>query len=477
MSIAIRIEHADDRFATVIADVKGAQGLSRYFMPLTIRWTRYTNIDRSPASVLCAVRRGPREGTLLDATTEPEFITALLAKIHAGDTIGNDLQRLEFRPTAAFAATPLTQIDTIKAVDREQSNSSVIVDDQYVVKILRRVTPVIHPEIEVGRFLADVAHFQNAPTLLGTLELVEGDSRTALAVVHDFIENQGDAWTVTGAGARPPGRRAAAAGRRTPFRRRSETASMLQRMRQIGTPHRRDASRFRQQRRYPRLRARADHRRRRRRAGPTLVSRAHSAVFELLERGCKELPERAAMRAQRLLAQPRGHHRSHRRWNGTRPSTACKIRHHGDFHLGQVLIAKDDAYILDFEGEPRRTLEERRAKAPPARDVAGFIRSIDYAASAARRSRAEPKPGRARRRRQRHPRLGRTAERRLLGELSRDAGRSPLWPADEDQTQALLDLFLLEKALYEIEYELTNRPGWAHIPLGGDPAHPRNSAG
>ena len=85
-SIAIRIEHADNRFATVIADVKGAQGLSRYFMPLTIRWTRYTNIDRSPASVLCAVRRGPREGTLLDATTEPEFITALLAKIHAGDT-------------------------------------------------------------------------------------------------------------------------------------------------------------------------------------------------------------------------------------------------------------------------------------------------------------------------------------------------------------------------------------------------------
>ena len=60
-----------------------------------------------------------------------------------------------------------------------------------------------------------------------------------------------------------------------------------------------------------------------------------------------------------------------------------KIRHHGDFHLGQILIAKDDAYILDFEGEPRRTLEERRAKAPPARDVAGFIRSIDYAVSAA----------------------------------------------------------------------------------------------
>ena len=104
--------------------------------------------------------------------------------------------------------------------------------------------------------------------------------------------------------------------------------------------------------------------------------------------------------------------------------TGSKIRHHGDFHLGQVLIAKDDAYILDFEGEPRQSLEQRRSKAPPARDVAGFLRSIDYAASAAIERApnitAEERPVFAARIR----RLGRAPERRLLGLLQRGARRN-----------------------------------------------------
>ena len=145
--------------------------------------------------------------------------------------------------------------------------------------------------------------------------------------------------------------------------------------------------------------------------------------------------------------------------------SGIKIRHHGDFHLGQVLIAKDDAYILDFEGEPRRGLSERRSKAPPARDVAGFVRSIDYATSAAI---------------DRAPNLT-PEERAALVKLMRDWGerltaaywesyretmnKAPLWPADDQQTLRLLERFVLDKALYEIEYELANRPHWAHIPL------------
>jgi maltose alpha-D-glucosyltransferase/alpha-amylase len=147
--------------------------------------------------------------------------------------------------------------------------------------------------------------------------------------------------------------------------------------------------------------------------------------------------------------------------------SGSKIRVHGDFHLGQVLIAKDDAYILDFEGEPRHSLEHRRLKAPPARDVAGFLRSIDYATSAAV---------------DRAPNV--TAEERLvLGPRTRiwgarlsaaflDSYREvfagmEIWPADEIQARQLLDLFQLEKAFYEIEYEVTNRPTWAHIPIEG----------
>jgi maltose alpha-D-glucosyltransferase/alpha-amylase len=432
-------------------------------MPLTIRWTRYTSIDRGPASVLCAVRRGPREGTLLDATSEPEFIIALLAKIHAGDTIGNESQKLEFRPTEAFAANPLPQIETIKVVDREQSNSSVIVDDQYVVKILRRITAGNHPEVEVGRFLADVAHFQNVPTLLGSLELVEGESRTALAVVHKFIQNQGDAWTVTSAGLdRLVDELHLLATDAIPET--VETASMLQRMLQVGRRtaemHRAFASSDEIPAFAPEPITSEDV------ARWTDGGLARTAlVFKLLERsGGAEMSERAAVSARRLM---QNREAIEKYLEAGRHATfeARKIRHHGDFHLGQVLIAKDDAYILDFEGEPRRSLDERRAKAPAARDVAGFIRSIDYAAAAAVDREPDLKPEE---RATVEQRLRAWAERLSAAywESYRNTlGDSPLWPADEAQTKALLDLFLLEKALYEIEYEFTNRPAWSHIPL------------
>ena len=233
VAAALPVTHGDNRFAFVLVDASGSEGASRYFLPLMIGWTRYTAIDRGPASVLAAVRRGPREGCLLDAAAEPDFIVDLLAMIHAGETVDGTAQRVEFRPTEVFAASPLSEVKTVKAVEREQSNSSAIVDNKYVVKILRRVTAGIHPEIEIGRFLADVAHFQNAPALLGSVELAEDGSRTALAVVHAFVENQGDAWSITSASLDRfideqrllPGEAATET---------SETASMLQRMRQIG---------------------------------------------------------------------------------------------------------------------------------------------------------------------------------------------------------------------------------------------------
>ncbi|HZD91677.1 MAG TPA: maltose alpha-D-glucosyltransferase, partial [Pseudolabrys sp.] len=192
---AVPIQHGHHHFLAAIVNVNG--DASRYFLPLTIRWTRYTSIDRGPATVLAAVRRGPREGALLDATAEPDFIAAILAKIHAGDTVSSAAGSLEFRPTTPFTAEPLPAIENVKAIAREQSNSSIIVDNKYVVKVLRRITAGIHPEVEVGRFLADVAHFQNAPTLLGSVELIEGENRSAIAVVNAYIENQGDAWGVT----------------------------------------------------------------------------------------------------------------------------------------------------------------------------------------------------------------------------------------------------------------------------------------
>jgi len=463
VTAAVPIEHGNDRFAVVVTDVHGLSGISRYTLPLTIRWARYTAVDRGPASVLAAVRRGPREGTLLDATPEHEFMSALLAKIHAGETIERDSKRLEFRPTQAFAAQPAPEVTAVDAGEHEQSNTTVVVDNAYVVKILRRITSGIHPEIEVGRFMADVAHFTNAPTLLGSLELIEGERRSALAVVHSFIENQGDAWTVT----------AAALDRLIDEQRlvpteaayeKSESAALLtQRIRQIGRRTAEMHLAFACDDSDPAFAPEPVTADDVARMTDAIRTRADTA-FTAIERRLRDLPERAAEFAHRVLAAQPSILFEIEETRRT-PPAGMKIRHHGDFHLGQVLIAKEDAYILDFEGEPRRTLDERRQKAPPARDVAGFLRSIDYAVSAALwrapNIKPEERPGLAAHVQSWGERLA-----AAYWESYREAlGDSPLWPADADIRGRLLDMFLLEKALYEVDYELGNRPAWAAIPL------------
>jgi len=464
VSAAIPVEHDGGRIALVVVESSGENGASRYFMPLTICWSRYTTIDKNPANVLAAVRRGANEGTLLDAAIEQDFISVLLTKIHAGETIVSADKAVEFRPTTVFADAPLPEIKNINAVDREQSNSSAIVDNRYVVKTFRRVTAGTHPEFEIGRFLADVTHFRNAPGLLGTVELVEGESRTALATVHTFIENQGDAWSVTSASLD----RLIDELRLLPDEALSETsemASTLQRMRQIGL---RTAELHCALASHPEIDG----------FTPEPITAGDSLmwsdgllarcnrVFDMLRADADRLDEGSGPLARDLLSRRDiicAHIEGLRsiRFNGS------KTRLHGDFHLGQILIAKDDAYILDFEGEPKKPLEHRRQKAPPARDVAGFLRSIDYATRAA--------IGRA-------PNIS-TEEHEQLAERIHscsvrlcaafwDAYRmtdatSNLWPADETQARDLVDLFKLEKAFYEIEYELSNRPSWAHIPLEG----------
>jgi maltose alpha-D-glucosyltransferase/alpha-amylase len=140
------------------------------------------------------------------------------------------------------------------------------------------------------------------------------------------------------------------------------------------------------------------------------------------------------------------------------------IRLHGDFHLGQMLIVKDDIFIIDFEGEPRRSIAERRRKAPAARDVAGLIRSIDYSVTAAL---------------ERALRVSHDEQGKLATALAgwrdrateafliayRETASQQVWPSNS--AEQMLDFFLVEKAFYEIEYELSHRPDWLRVPLTG----------
>ncbi len=167
-----------------------------------------------------------------------------------------------------------------------------------------------------------------------------------------------------------------------------------------------------------------------------------------------------------MLAQRDG---LHGRLSGLLPLDidGMNIRHHGDFNLGRLLIVKDDIFIIGFEGEARRPLAERRRKAPAARDVAGLIRSIDYSATAALERALKVMPDE-------HGKLDAAVEQwrdrstaAFLAGYRESMTNHRLWPDDPAAAERLLNFFVLEKALDEIEYELVHRPEWLGVPLTG----------
>jgi maltose alpha-D-glucosyltransferase/alpha-amylase len=439
---------------------------TRYVLPMQIEWVRFDRERYNPRA-FAAVRQGAREGTLLDVATDQIFIALLLRNLRESLTVEENDLRLEFRPTSRFADKPIRQPGLIRAVDTEQSNSTALVDNDYVVKVYRKLEPGSNPEIEVGRFLTEVAGFANSPALLGSVELVEGDNRSqsAVAVVHAFVENQGDGWTVTSAyldrfideqrllaKSEHPG----ASEEQVPYLRyMSQTGRRVAEM-HLALASRDDLPDFAPEPIKPDdVRSRIDE----------VASRAER-MFDILKQRRESLREADRQLVDRLLAE-RAALRD--RLSALLPPDidGLNIRHHGDFHLGQMLIVKDDIFIIDFEGEPRRPHDERRRKAPAARDVAGLIRSIDYSATAALERAVKVAPDE-------QGKLGTAlaewrerAAAAFLAAYRETMTSHHLWPADPLAARRMLDFFVLEKAFYEIEYELAYRPDWLRVPLTG----------
>ena len=434
-----------------------------YLLPLAIRWTRLERERHSPV-VLAAVRRGAREGTLLDAAADASFIGFILDQLRRPQVLEWEGRRIEFRSTGELADDVAAALDDIRAVDTEQSNTTALVGNRYVVKLFRRIEPGINPEIELGRYLTETVQFPNTPALLGTAELEENGARAAVAVVHRFVENQGDAWTVTNAYLdrfveEQRLLTAEAAGHS------DEQAAYLHRVEHVGQrvaelqlalAGREDMVDF-----APEPISAADIQR----WTESLLERAVHTLAHLARRR-SDLPDTARQLVEKVLS---ARESLASLLHELLPDTldAVKIRHHGDFHLGQMLIVKDDVFIIDFEGEPRRSIEDRRRKAPAARDVAGLIRSIDYSATGALERALKSAPDD-------EGKIARALEgwrvsavaaffagyRRSLTDLR-------LWPQSPRAADRLLDFFLLEKAFYEIEYELAHRPDWLRVPLAG----------
>ncbi len=436
---------------------------ARYVLPMQIEWARFDRERYNPRA-FAAVRQGAREGTLLDVASDHIFIALLLRNLRERLTVVENGFRLEFRPTSKFSEKPIRQPERIRAVETEQSNSTALVDNDYVVKIYRKLETGTNPEVEVGRFLTEVAGFSNTPALLGSVEFVEGDDRSAVGVVHAFVENQGDGWTVTAAyldrfvdeqrmlpASEDPGR----SEELVPYLRyMSQTGRRVAEM-HVALAGNSELADFAPQSTRPDDVERW--------IGEVL-SRAERVFETLQQRGSGKEADRPLF--DRLLAQRAT---LPERLNTLLPQDVdgLNIRHHGDFHLGQMLIVKDDIFIIDFEGEPRRPLAERRRQAPAARDVAGLIRSIDYSVTAALERALKVAPDEQGKL---DAALAHWRDRSSEAFLSgyRDAMSNRLmWPAGSHASDNMLKFFLLEKAFYEIEYEMAHRPDWLRVPVTG----------
>jgi maltokinase len=367
----------------------------------------------------------PSSEGIKDALEDVDCLRALFQLIREQKGVSSASGRVhgEWLPTEEGRLS-LSDPIPVRRLMVEQSNTSVVFGEKVILKIIRKLEAGVNPEHEMGRFLATRTSFRAMPTLLGAL-ILEGAAGATLALVHRFVPNAVDGWKYTLEQFR----------KATPI-----DGSFLNELREMG-----------------------------RRLGElhkALASDTSDPVFspepvlqEDLQRWSASIMGELGVTladAGRLhvdLERQRERLLEHARRLAHVAPSGQKIRIHGDLHLGQVLRAENQWLIFDFEGEPSRTFTQRREKYSPLRDVAGMLRSFDYAEATVL---LEGNPA--------TPRMAPSRDAFLAGYRESTKGATFL-PADDETFWTMLRAFELEKLLYEVRYELANRPDWVRIPV------------
>ena len=447
----------------------GEQRVERYVLPLGAVPETVTN-PLVQQLALSRIRRVALVGFLTDGFASDDFTIALLDAIDREERVAIPGGEIQFRKGPTFDALDLPDTPDIRRLSAEQSNSSQIISDLLVLKVIRKVLSGVHPEGEVTGYLTERGFTNTAPLYGEVVRIADDGTPHTLILLQGFVRNQGDGWSWTldylarvtddatnlgdvveteeevaehYEGYRPF---AAAIGRRL-----AELHDIL------STPT--DHPDFQ-----PRHATGADLN--------TWIAGAEAqldgalnALRRFLGTTIEGQDEETRTLAEHVITHEDGLRAAIRRLARIGEGSLV-TRVHGDFHLGQVLVTGSDAYLIDFEGEPAKSMEERRAHSSPMRDVAGMLRSFDYAASSAE-IRARAAPGMSERQLSvlsAYRGIANAAFSRAYDEVL--AASAHRWVSPEQQS-ALLDLFLIEKAAYEIRYEASNRPTWLPIPLRG----------
>ncbi|HUZ67200.1 MAG TPA: putative maltokinase, partial [Beijerinckiaceae bacterium] len=436
-----------------------------YSTPLAIDEQREE--EAASAYTIARVRRGSKMGVIFDADAAPAFAAAVVdAMRNRAHVAFGATATIRFERTSSLESEPIVPMSEIRRAGAEQSNTSIALGERMILKIYRRLQSGRNPEIEVGRFLTEVAHFQNTPELLGWCALDSPDGEIGLGVLQRYVRNQGDAWNwsldALKRGLETLDLVTEGAGGQSLESVFADYLTMADRLGQrtgelhlaFATPTEDPAFASEPMQQADVASVAADARAYAERAFADLTRTAERAeeadrltIAEFAEKGaeCLVLIDKFAQT----------------------PPAGLKTRLHGDYHLGQVLIAQSDVMIVDFEGEPARTLAQRLEKGSPLRDVAGMLRSFAYVAEEGSRDVVKRLAHDPVKMQQSAHAWRELVSRRFLAAYERTVRPNPVFVEDEAIRVRLLRLHLLAKALYEIDYEANNRPDRISIPIRG----------
>jgi maltose alpha-D-glucosyltransferase / alpha-amylase len=461
-----------------------------YFLPLAMSFADAQNeLKRTtPNAIIAPVLSQRGAGLLCDGVFDDQTCALLFSLIENASRLNSRQGSLRGIRGKAFLDLR-APADTTLQVHRssaEQSNTSILFGDRFILKLFRRQEPGLNPDVEIGQYLTEKTNFDRIPPFAGSIEgdglaAIEG-KRASLAMLQGLVANEGDGWKWT----LEELDRYYAACAPLPFP--ENLSGELQGPLELSDN--------------PPTQVARDHLGLYLEAGATLGRRTAelhlalaaptddpafapealtdvdlqaqlagirqhaSSVLDVLKQRLSHLPDEVAEVALSLLSRRRQILDHFGSLNGDFQRTQ-RIRIHGDYHLGQVLRAKTDFVILDFEGEPARPLAVRRSKQCPLKDVAGMLRSFSYAAYAGLMSYAARHPEDVTRLEPWAQLWERSAAREFLHAYREAAQGADFLPPRDVDFRKLLDVFLLEKALYEVLYELNSRPAWVRIPLMG----------
>jgi maltokinase len=342
---------------------------------------------------------------------EPDGVRVLARLLGSEGTIGDVSFHGGLEPTGH-----------VRPMGAEQSNSSIVFGEEQVLKVFRRIEPGINPELEMLRFLSE-RDFENIAALSGWYDFTGELMQATLGILQEFVAEARDGWQLA----------------------LDDPLGLLHRLPELGTATGRMHSVLASDASDPAFAPEEP--------SDEALALLTATIDEQIERVFLDLPDNPAL----APIAGRGEEIRDRLQLMSHVGVGGRlIRHHGDYHLGQTMLRDAGWIILDFEGEPARTLLERRRKRSPLRDVAGMLRSFAYAASASELMRGVPAPAGWEER-----------ARKAFLDAYFEAVEPTLLPAGQAAIEKLLAIFELEKAVYELRYELNNRPDWVPIPVAG----------